>query len=99
MLIGMPIKGKIIAHKPGHLLNTTFSKIMKDLIKKNQNKAPSYDANKSPVMDIHQIMETLHRPPFLLVDKIIELSDTKVVGLKNVTMNEPFFKDTSQVHL
>ena len=100
MLIGMPIKGKIIAHKPGHLVNTTFAKIMKDLIKKDKNKAPHYDINESPVMDIHQIMETLpHRPPFLLVDKIIELSDTKVVGLKNVTMNEPFFKDTSQVHL
>ena len=93
MLIGMPIKGKIIAHKPGHLLNTTFAKIMKDLIKKDKNKAPHYDINESPVMDIHQIMETLpHRPPFLLVDKIIELSDTKVVGLKNVTMNEPFFQ-------
>ena len=93
MLIGMPIKGKIIAHKPGHLINTTFSKIMKDLIKKNKNKAPHYDADKSPVMDIHQIMETLpHRPPFLLVDKIIELTDTKVVGVKNVTMNEPFFQ-------
>ena len=93
MLIGMPIKGKIIAHKPGHLLNTTFSKIMKDLIKKDKNKAPYYDANENPVMDIHQIMETLpHRPPFLLVDKIIELTDTRVVGLKNVTMNEPFFQ-------
>lgn len=93
MLIGMPIKGQIIANKPGHLLNTTFSKIMKDLIKKEKNKAPHYDSNKSPVMDIHQIMETLpHRPPFLLVDKIIELTDTKVVGLKNVTMNEPFFQ-------
>ena len=74
MLIGMPIKGKIIAHKPGHLLNTTFSKIMKDLIKKDQNKTLP------------------HRPPFLLIDKIIELTDTKVVGLKNVTMNEPFFQ-------
>jgi UDP-3-O-[3-hydroxymyristoyl] N-acetylglucosamine deacetylase/3-hydroxyacyl-[acyl-carrier-protein] dehydratase len=93
MLIGMPIKGKIIAHKPGHLVNTTFAKIMKDLIKKDKNKAPHYDINESPVMDIHQIMEILpHRPPFLLVDKIIELSDTKVVGLKNVTMNEPFFQ-------
>ena len=93
MLIGMPIKGKIIAHKPGHSINTTFSKIMKDLIKKDKNQAPYYDANEKPVMDIHQIMEMLpHRPPFLFIDKIIELTDTKVVGLKNVTMNESFFK-------
>jgi len=93
MLIGMPIKGKIIAHKPGHLLNTTFAKIMKDKIKKNKNRLPDYNINKIPVMDIHKIMSILpHRPPFLLVDKIMELKETKVVGLKNVTMNEPFFQ-------
>lgn len=91
-LVGMPIKGKIIAHKPGHGPNTSFAKIMKDVIKKQKNKAPHYDPNATPVMDIHQIMDTLpHRPPFLLVDKILELSDSKVVGLKNVTMNEDFF--------
>lgn len=91
-LIGMPIKGKIIAHKPGHGPNTSFAKIMKEVIKKQKNQAPSYDPNATPVMDIHQIMDTLpHRPPFLLVDKVLELSDSRVVGLKNVTMNEDFF--------
>ena len=93
MLIGTPIKGKIIAHKPGHGPNTTFAKIMKEVIKKQKNQPPYYDPNATPVMDIHQIMDTLpHRPPFLLVDKVLELSDSKVVGLKNVTMNEPFFE-------
>ena len=92
MLIGTPIKGKIIAHKPGHGPNTTFAKIMKEVIKKQKNRAPHYDPNTVPVMDIHQIMDTLpHRPPFLLVDKVLELSDNRVVGLKNVTMNEDFF--------
>lgn len=93
MLIGTPIKGKIIAHKPGHGPNTTFAKIMKEVIKKQKNQAPHYDPNATPAMDIHQIMDTLpHRPPFLLVDKVLELSDSRVVGLKNVTMNEDFFK-------
>lgn len=93
MLIGAPIKGKIIAHKPGHGPNTTFAKIMKEVIKKQKNQPPYYDPNATPVMDIHQIMDTLpHRPPFLLVDKVLELSDSKVVGLKNITMNEPFFE-------
>jgi len=92
MLVGMPIKGKIIAHKPGHGPNTSFAKIMKEVIKKQKNQAPKYDPNATPVMDIHQIMDTLpHRPPFLLVDKILELTDSHVVGLKNVTMNEDFF--------
>ena len=93
MLIGMPIKGKIIAHKPGHGPNTEFAKIMKEIIKKEKNKAPKVDLNAVPIMDVHQIMNTLpHRPPFLFIDKIIELSDSRVVGLKNVTMNEDFFK-------
>jgi len=92
MLIGTPIKGKIIAHKSGHGPNTTFAKIMKEVIKKQKNQPPHYDPNVVPVMDIHQIMDTLpHRPPFLLVDKILELSDSRVIGLKNVTMNEDFF--------
>lgn len=92
MLVGAPIKGKIIAHKPGHGPNTTFAKIMKEVMKKQKNQAPQYDPNATPVMDIHQIMDTLpHRPPFLLVDKVLELTDDRVVGLKNVTMNEDFF--------
>ncbi len=92
MLVGAPIKGKIIAHKPGHGPNTTFAKIIKEVMKKQKNLPPVYDQNATPVMDIHQIMDTLpHRPPFLLVDKILALEDSRVVGLKNVTMNEDFF--------
>jgi UDP-3-O-[3-hydroxymyristoyl] N-acetylglucosamine deacetylase / 3-hydroxyacyl-[acyl-carrier-protein] dehydratase len=91
-LVGTPIKGRIIAHKPGHGPNTSFAKIMKEVIKKQKNLPPHYDQNAKPVMDIHQIMDTLpHRPPFLLVDKILELGGSRVVGLKNVTMNEDFF--------
>lgn len=92
MLVGAPIKGRIIAHKPGHGPNTTFAKIIKQVMKKQKNQPPVYDQNVPPVMDIHQIMDTLpHRPPFLLVDKILELGSSRVVGLKNVTMNEDFF--------
>ena len=92
MLVGAPIKGRIIAHKPGHGPNTTFAKLMKEVMKKQKNLPPVYDQNATPVMDIHQIMDTLpHRPPFLLVDKILELGESRVVGLKNVTMNEDFF--------
>ena len=92
-LIGTRIQGKIIANKPGHFVNTQFAKKLSKLIKlEERNNVPSYDINKEPVLDIHGIMDLLpHRPPFLLVDKILELSDTHVVGLKNVTMNEDFF--------
>lgn len=92
-LIGTKIQGKIIANKPGHFVNTQFAKKLSKLIKlEERNNVPSYDINKEPVMDIHGIMDLLpHRPPFLLVDKILELSDSHVVGLKNVTMNEDFF--------
>lgn len=92
-LIGTRIQGKIIANKPGHFVNTQFAKKMAKIIKIEQrNQIPVYDLNQEPLMDIHKIMSMLpHRPPFLLVDKIFELSDTHVVGLKNVTMNEPFF--------
>ena len=92
-LIGTRIQGKIIANKPGHFVNTQFAKKMAKIIKIEQrNYVPVYDLNQEPLMDIHKIMAMLpHRPPFLLVDKIFELSDTHVVGLKNVTMNEPFF--------
>lgn len=92
-LIGTKIQGKIIANKPGHFVNTQFAKKLSKLIKiEERNNVPSYDINKEPVLDIHGIMNLLpHRPPFLLLDKILELSDTHVVGLKNVTMNEDFF--------
>lgn len=92
-LIGTRIKGKVIANKPGHFVNTQFAKKMSKLIKiEERNQVPKYDNNQPPLMDVNEIMKRLpHRPPFLLVDKILELSDSHVVGLKNVTMNEPFF--------
>ena len=92
-LVGRRIKGKVIANKPGHFVNTQFAKKLSKIIKiEERNQVPKYDLNQPPLMDVVQIMNMLpHRPPFLLVDKIIELSDSHVVGLKNVTMNEPFF--------
>lgn len=92
-LVGVRIKGKVIANKPGHFVNTQFAKMLnkhyKTLKKKN---VPTFDLNKEPVYDINGIMKLLpHRPPFLLVDKILELSESCVVGVKNITMNEPFF--------
>lgn len=92
-LTGTRIQGKVIANKPGHYINTQFAKKLQKIIKiERRNKVPSYDLHQTPLMDVTQIMEMLpHRPPFLLVDKILELSDTHVVGVKNVTMNEPFF--------
>jgi UDP-3-O-[3-hydroxymyristoyl] N-acetylglucosamine deacetylase/3-hydroxyacyl-[acyl-carrier-protein] dehydratase len=92
-LVGTRIKGKVIANKPGHLINTQFAKKLAKIIKmEKRNNVPQYDLNKPPLLDIHQIMDILpHRPPFLLVDRILELSDRHVVGMKNVTMNENFF--------
>ena len=92
-LIGTRIQGKIIANKPGHFVNTQFAKKLAKIIKIEQrNFVPTYDLHQEPLMDIHKIMETLpHRPPFLLIDRIIEMSDSHVVGMKNVTMNENFF--------
>ena len=92
-LIGTRIRGKIIANKPGHYVNTQFAKKLSKIIKtEKRNKVPVFDLTKKPVKDVNAIMDILpHRPPFLLVDKILELTETHVVGLKNVTMNEPFF--------
>lgn len=92
-LVGIRIKGKVIANKPGHLINTQFAKKLAKIIKlEKRNNVPSYDLNLPPLLDIHQIMDILpHRPPFLLIDRILELSDKHVVGMKNVTMNENFF--------
>ena len=92
-LVGMRIKGKVIANKPGHFVNTQFAKKLSKIIKIEQrNQVPVYDLNLEPLMDIHKIMSILpHRPPFLFVDRIIEMSESHVVGMKNVTMNEGFF--------
>jgi UDP-3-O-[3-hydroxymyristoyl] N-acetylglucosamine deacetylase/3-hydroxyacyl-[acyl-carrier-protein] dehydratase len=93
-LVGMRIRGKVIANKPGHLINTVFAKKLRKKIKHDKrNNVPQYDLNQPPLMDIDKIMSILpHRPPFLLIDRIIELSDKHVVGMKNVTMNEPYFE-------
>lgn len=92
-LVGTRIRGKVIANKPGHAINTKFAKKLAAIIKKEKrNKIPQFDLSLPPLMDIYKIMEILpHRPPFLLIDRILELSDTHVVGMKNVSMNEPFF--------
>lgn len=92
-LVGMRIKGKIIANKPGHQINTQFAKKLSKHIKiAKRKKVPEFDLTKEPVLDINQIMKLLpHRPPFLLVDKVIEKNPTSLVAVKNVSMNEPFF--------
>ena len=93
-LIGYPIKSHIIANRPGHSSNVEFARLIKQYIKKNKHtkNVPVYDPNQQPVYNTTQIEKVLpHRYPFLLVDKIIELSDTHIVGIKNVTFNEPFF--------
>lgn len=92
-LVGTKIKGKVIANKPGHLVNTQFAKKLSKKIKIDQRKnVPQIDLTQPPKYDINQIMELLpHRPPFLLIDKIMEVSDKHVIGIKNVSMNEPYF--------
>lgn len=93
-LLGKPLKAHIIARRPGHTANTKFAKLIRQQIIKDRkmSQAPLYDPNKPPILDINQIKSILpHRPPFLLIDKIIEMTESRVVGVKNVTMNEPFF--------
>ena len=93
-LIGYPIKARIIANRPGHSSNVEFAKKIKQYIKKNKHvkDVPVYDPALTPVFNLEQIEKLLpHRYPFLFVDKIIELSDTVIVGVKNVTFNEWFF--------
>ena len=92
-LIGTRIQGKVIANKPGHFVNTQFAKKMAKIIKIEQrNHVPTYDLTLEPFMDIHKIMNILpHRPPFLFLDRIIEMTENHIVGMKNVTMNESFF--------
>lgn len=91
-LIGRPLKGKVIATKPGHGINTRLAKEIRRDIKRNEVQAPLYDPNKEPLMDNNKIRTLLpHRYPFLLVDKVIERGTHYIVGVKNVTTNEPFF--------
>ena len=91
-LIGMPIKGKIFASRPGHATNVEFAKMIRDEIKKKAQEGPEFDPTKPAVCDINVIKAFLpHKYPFLLVDRIIEMTDDQVVGIKNVTINEHFF--------
>ncbi len=93
-LLGRPLKARLIATKPGHGINAQFTKALAAKIKKEESKPrpPKYNPNTPPIKTVEDIMALIpHRSPFLLVDKIIELTETRVVGVKNVTMNEPFF--------
>jgi UDP-3-O-[3-hydroxymyristoyl] N-acetylglucosamine deacetylase / 3-hydroxyacyl-[acyl-carrier-protein] dehydratase len=94
-LVGVPFKAHIIANRPGHSSNVAFGKKIKEHIKKNKFKQliPVYNPSEPPIFDIHAIEKKLpHRYPFLLIDKVIELTDRHVVAIKNVTYNEPFFQ-------
>ena len=92
-LIGKPIKGRIIATRPGHTVNNKFARLIRKEIRKHEVQAPIYDPNEEPVMDNKRIRELLpHRYPMQLVDKIIAVGPSSIVGLKNITSNEPFFQ-------
>ncbi len=93
-LVGMPVKAHIIATRPGHFSNVQFAKLLKSHMKKERKTEAvhTFDLNKTPLYNINQIMKILpHRPPFLLIDRILEMGPDYVVGMKNVTMNEGFF--------
>lgn len=91
-LIGKHIKGRIVATRPGHTINNKFARLIRKEIKKHEIQAPIYDPTAEPVMDVNRIRELLpHRYPMQLVDKVIELGPNSIVGLKNITTDEPFF--------
>ena len=91
-LIGMPIKGHIITKKPGHKLNISFAQILKNAMKEEEKAPKKFDLTKEPLYDIVAIEKMLpHRYPFLLIDKIMEITDNGIIGVKNVTMNENYF--------
>ncbi len=92
-LVGRHIKGRVIATRPGHQANTSMARLLKKELLRQQSAAPYYDPNAEPLLDINRISQLLpHRFPFLLVDKVISMTDTLIVGIKNVTLNEPFFQ-------
>lgn len=91
-LIGKPIKGRIIATRPGHTINNKFARQIRKEIRLHEIQAPVYNCNEAPIMDVNRIRELLpHRYPFQLVDKVIAIGANHIVGIKNVTSNEPFF--------
>jgi len=90
-LIGKPIKGRLIATRPGHKINNQLARLIRREIK-NKNQAPFYDPNLEPLMDINRVKQLLpHRYPFLMVDKVIEQTESYIVGVKNITNDEPYF--------
>ena len=92
-LIGKPIKGRIIATRPGHTINNKFARTIRKEIKLHEIQAPVYNCNETPIMDVNRIRQLLpHRYPFALIDKVIEIGANYIVGIKNVTVNEPFFQ-------
>lgn len=93
-LIGCRIEGKVIATKPGHHVNTETAKVIRKVIKRNPDPAPFYDPTIEPSMEVNDIKKLLpHRPPFLMIDKILRIEDERtIIGLKNVSMNEDFFR-------
>ena len=91
-LIGKPIKGRIVATRPGHTINNKFARLMRKEIRKHEIQAPIYDPNDKPIMDNNRIRELLpHRYPMQLIDKIIAIGPNNIVGVKNITSNEPYF--------
>lgn len=92
-LIGKPLQGRIIATCPGHTINNKFARAMRKIIRQYQIQAPAYNPNSAPIMDVNRVRQLLpHRYPFMLVDKIIEMGPDYIVGVKNITANEPFFQ-------
>ncbi|NDW08831.1 bifunctional UDP-3-O-[3-hydroxymyristoyl] N-acetylglucosamine deacetylase/3-hydroxyacyl-ACP dehydratase [Dysgonomonas sp. 520] len=92
-LIGKPIKGRVIATRPGHKINNQLARAIRKQIRLNEVQPPVYDPNKEPIFDINQVRNLLpHRYPFLMVDKIIEIGQKHIVGVKNISVNEPFFQ-------
>ena len=92
-LIGKPIKGRIIATRPGHTINNKFARTIRKEIKLHEIQAPVYNCNEAPIMDVNRIRQLLpHRYPFALIDKVIGIGANHIVGIKNVTINEPFFQ-------
>lgn len=92
-LIGRPIKGRIIATRPGHTINNKFARQIRREIRAHEVQAPNYDCNEAPLMDVNRIRELLpHRYPMQLVDKVIAIGANSIVAIKNVTTNEPFFQ-------
>ena len=91
-LLGKPIKAHILAARPGHYGNVEFTKILRGILKKQKSKGPQIDLTKPPLYNIQDIESMLpHRFPFLMVDKVMEITENAIIGIKNITMNEPIF--------